>query len=333
MQHLPTRPPVASPGGRRATVTPVSSLDDLLSRARAALATVIHGNDDVLEHALVALAAGGHLLLEDVPGVGKTTLARAIGRSFQMDCHRVQFTPDLLPTDILGTQVLDPRDGSLRFQRGPVFTQVLLADEINRASPRTQSALLEAMNEGGVTMDGVTHGLPRPFFVLATQNPVDHQGTYPLPEAQLDRFMLRLSVGYPDAASEWAMLTVRRLRDPVDDLTPIADAADLLALQARVREVAVHEEVGRYLLRLVPATRDHKDLALGVSPRGSIALYRASQALAFLRGRAFVSPDDVRRLAVPVLAHRVQCGAEAAYAGVSTRAVIAGIVESVPVPT
>ena len=300
---------------------------------RRAMGSVIHGKDEVIELLLVGVLGGGHVLVEDAPGVGKTTLAKALSRTFRAVFSRVQFTPDLLPSDILGSQVFRPGDGTLSFQRGPVFANVLLADEINRASPRTQSALLEAMSEAQVTVDGVTHPLPAPFFVIATQNPVDYQGTYPLPEAQLDRFLLRTGVGYPAFADERAMLFSRQRRDPLADVEPVATMADLLAMQAEVREVLVKEPVADYLLRIVAATRDHRSIELGVSPRGALALFRAAQARAFLLGRRYAGPDDVASLAVPVLAHRLVLTTEARYGGVTARTLVAGAVEGTPVPT
>ncbi len=309
------------------------SATEILARIRTSLARVIQGKPEVIDLLLVGVLGGGHVLVEDVPGVGKTTLAKALARVFNMTVTRVQFTPDLLPTDILGAQMLNPRDGTFTFHRGPVFTQVLLADEINRASPRTQSALLEAMNEAQATIDGVTHSLPKPFFVLATQNPVDYQGTYPLPEAQLDRFLLRIGVGYPPLEAELAMLYSRQRTNPLDAVEPVADAADLLSMQAEVREVEMREPVARYLLRLVTATREHADLALGVSPRGALALFRAAQARAVLSDRRYVSPEDLQRLAAPVLAHRVLLTPQARYAGTPAADLIAAVVRRVDVPT
>lgn len=294
---------------------------------------MIRGKPEALELLLVGVLSGGHVLVEDVPGVGKTTLAKALSRLFSMEFSRIQFTPDLLPADVLGSQVLNPKDGSFSFQPGPVFTSVLLADEINRASPRTQSALLEAMNEDQVTVDGITRPLPRPFFVIATQNPVDFQGTYPLPEAQLDRFVLRLDIGYPQLEDELQILLDRRRTDPVDQVEPVATADDLVDLQTACRDITVRDLVSRYLLEVVHATRSHKDLELGVSPRGSLSLYRATQARALLQGRDYVSPEDIQRLAVPVLAHRVIPTQRARFGGTDSRSLIREMLEGIQVPT
>jgi MoxR-like ATPase len=245
----------------------------------------------------------------------------------------VQFTPDLLPADILGTEVLNPTDGSFSFHQGPVFTSVLLADEINRASPRTQSALLEAMNEHQVSVEGKTHPLPKPFFVVATQNPVDFQGTYPLPEAQLDRFLLRIAMGYPDEDEELGVLQDRKLTDPLDAVEAVANADAIQALQEAVRHVEVTDQVARYVLRIAAASRNHRDLELGASTRGALAMYRAAQARALLAGRDYVTPDDIQTLAVPALAHRVLLTQRSRYGGVGTDTIISNIVEEVPVPT
>jgi MoxR-like ATPase len=305
----------------------------VLTRVRSALGAVIRGKSEVIDLLLVGVLGGGHVLVEDVPGVGKTTLAKALARAFRVTFTRVQFTPDVLPSDILGSQVLSPREGTFTFHPGPIFTNVLLADEINRASPRTQSALLEAMNESQATVDGVTHPLPPPFFVIATQNPVDYQGTYPLPEAQLDRFLLRIAVGYPKVDDELAMLFARQFSDPLEKVEPVADASDLLDMQAKVRDVQVKEQVARYLLRVIAATRAHRDLELGVSPRGALAYFRASQARALLQGRAYVTPDDVQALAAPVLAHRILLTTQARYGGTTREAIVEGIVKQIDVPT
>ena len=309
------------------------STHELLDRARTALGSVILGKPQAIDLLLVGALACGHVLVEDVPGVGKTTLAKALARCFRMTFTRVQFTPDLLPSDILGSQVLQPRDGTFVFHRGPLFTNVLLADEINRASPRTQSALLEAMNEGQATIDGVTHALPEPFFVIATQNPADYQGTYPLPEAQLDRFLIRLAIGYPAVDAELRMLQDRQQASPLQNVQPLADDAQLLAMQAQVRTVKVKEALSRYMLALVAATRSHPDVDLGVSPRGSLALFRASQARALLERRDYVSPQDVQAVAVPVLAHRLLLTAQARYGGTTATALVQAMIDQVAVPT
>lgn len=316
------------------TLPPVEdSVQNVLRQVRTAIAHVIRGKDDVIDQLLIGVLSAGHVLLEDVPGVGKTTLAKALARAFEVEFTRVQFTPDLLPADILGSQVLDPRDGSFTFRPGPLFTNVLLADEINRASPRTQSALLEAMNEGQATIDGVTHPLPQPFFVLATQNPADYQGTYPLPEAQLDRFIMRLAIGYPDLNDELGMLFSHQRENPVDQVVPVASARALVDLHARVRDITFKENVATYLLRIVDATRKHDELDVGVSPRGALAFFRAAQARALLQQRSYVSPADLQSLAESVLSHRVMLTAQARYGGQTAGAIISDVVASVPVPT
>ena len=293
---------------------------------------VIRGKPDAIELLLLTILAGGHALVEDVPGVGKTTLAKALARVFQVGFSRVQFTPDLLPTDILGSLVLDPTEGSFSFHRGPIFTNVLLADEINRASPRTQSALLEAMSEAQVTVDGTTYPLDPPFFVFATQNPHEFSGTYPLPEAQLDRFLIRIAVGYPGVDEELAMLYARQRDEPLDELVALASRDDLQAIQIAVRNVEVKPAVGRYLLGVVSATRAHKDVVLGASPRGTLSLFRAAQARAYLSGRAYVSPDDIQALAAPVLAHRISLTPEARYGGRGPEGVLIDVLQNLRVP-
>jgi len=293
----------------------------------------VQGKDDVIDLLLVGLLGAGHVLVEDVPGVGKTTLAKALARALDVTFTRVQFTPDLLPTDILGSQVLDPREGSFAFHKGPVFTNVLLADEINRASPRTQSALLEAMNEAQATVDGTTHPLPAPFFVIATQNPSDYQGTYPLPEAQLDRFLLRIGVGYPSPEAELEMLYARQSSDPLAKVHAVCNRETVLRIQQEVRDVEVKHSVAQYLLAIVQQTRRTTPLELGISPRGALAFFRAAQARALLSGRTYVSPDDIHALAGPVLAHRVQLTSTARYGGITAEAALADVVKDVPVPT
>jgi MoxR-like ATPase len=311
----------------------MSETHPALQRIRSALGRVMQGKQEVIDLLLVGVLGGGHVLIEDVPGVGKTTMAKALARTFGVSFARVQFTPDLLPSDIVGSQILNPREGTFSFQRGPVFTNVLLADEINRASPRTQSALLEAMNESQATVDGVTHSLPTPFFVLATQNPADYQGTYPLPESQLDRFLLRIGVGYPSPGHERHMLFARQQSNPLDAVEAVCDREELLRMQAAVRQVEVKEPVADYLLRIVGRTREHPALSLGVSPRGSLAIFRAAQARAFLAGRGWVSPEDVQALAIPVLSHRVQLTPQARYGGTGAASAIAAVVSAVDVPT
>lgn len=304
-----------------------------LEAIRRAINTVVRGKADAVETVLTGILAGGHVLLEDVPGVGKTTLAKTLAAVLGLDFARVQFTPDLLPTDILGMNVLDPRDGSFSFRPGPIFHQILLADEINRASPRTQSALLEAMNEGQVTLDSTSRQLPNPFFVIATQNPVDYHGTYPLPEAQLDRFLLRVSLGYPGTDDELQMLFDRQRADPLDGLEPVVDADQLIAMQTAVRGARVTEDVGKYILRLIEATRRHPDLALGASPRASLALFRASQTCAFLEGRDYVGPADVQTIFSAVLGHRMTLSTQARYGGKRAPDIAADILHATEVPT
>ncbi|MEZ6187278.1 MAG: MoxR family ATPase [Planctomycetota bacterium] len=266
---------------------------------------VFQGRAQVVDHLLTALLAGGHVLIEDAPGVGKTTLAKALARSINCDFHRIQFTPDLLPSDILGVSIYDQSKREFVFQPGPVFANVILADEINRTNPRTQSSLLEAMSEASVSVDGVTRELPDPFLVLATQNPSESEGTYPLPDSQLDRFLIRLSIGYPTAAQEKAVLTAQTKSHPLQALTAVASRDDVLALQAATREVRVEESIVDYIVALAQRSRSWEQLAVGISPRGSLALRRASQALALVRGREYVVPDDVQELFLPIMAHRV----------------------------
>jgi len=294
---------------------------------------VVIGKRQEIILALVAGFCEGHILLEDVPGVAKTMLARALAASIGCTFKRVQCTPDLLPTDVTGASIFNQKTVEFEFRAGPVFAQIVLADEINRATPRTQAALLEAMGEGRVTVDGTTYDLPRPFLVIATQNPVDHEGTFPLPEAQLDRFLVRLSLGYPSLADEGQMLERLQHGHPIDDLTPVAVAAEVAACQRACREVHVDEKVRDYILQLVHASRVHDDVQLGGSPRASIALFRTSQALAAIRGRAFVLPDDVKRMAAAVLTHRLILQPESRLRRVTAATVVEELLNQVPVPT
>lgn len=277
----------------------------LVTRLKNHLSSVFLGKPEVVHLALVALLADGHLLIEDVPGVGKTLLAKALARSLACQFQRVQFTPDLLPSDLIGISVFDQPTGQFHFNPGPLFTQVLLADEINRATPRTQSALLEAMSERQISIDGQTRRLSLPFLVLATQNPYEFEGTYPLPESQLDRFLLRIHVGYPQRAAEKEILTQHRAGEPVDDLPALLSPAEVLGLQACVRQVRFEGDLQDYLLDIVGATRTHNQIQLGASTRAALGFYRASQANALLEGRDFVVPDDIKTLTVPALAHRM----------------------------
>ena len=295
----------ASAGESRGTSGDDKAIATAIQRLQKNIGSVFLGRPEVIRLVVTGLLAGGHVLLEDVPGVGKTVLAKSLARSMDVDFRRVQFTPDLLPSDILGVAIYDGAAGSFEFKPGPVFTQVLLADEINRATPRTQSALLEAMNDAQVTVDRTTHPLPEPFFVIATQNPYEFEGTYPLPESQLDRFMLRIRIGYPSAEAERAVIRAQQERHPIDSLASVLSAEDVRSLQAAVRKVRLDDAVLDYALGLVRETRASQNLTVGGSPRASIALTRAAQAHALLQGRSYVLPDDVKALAVPVLAHRV----------------------------
>lgn len=295
----------------------------------ANIATVLVGKEDTVRRCLVGLAAGGHILLEDVPGVGKSSLAHALARSFALPFSRIQFTSDLLPSDILGVSTWDASSGSFQFRPGPIFQHVVLADELNRTPPRTQSALLEAMAEGQVSLDGATRRLPQPFFVIATLNPQEQQGTYPLPESQLDRFLLRVSLGYPAAGEERRLLMTRSGPDPMEALAAVATVQDAARLQRAVGKVGIEESVAGYMMALITATRQDRRLALGASTRGGLALAAACRAEALLRGRAYVLPQDVQEMAVPVLGHRlVVAGAGGEGAG----SILEELLRALPVP-
>lgn len=293
---------------------------------------VIVGKAEVIELLMVALLSEGHVLLEDVPGIGKTTLAKALAQSLNCSFKRIQFTPDLLPSDVTGIQWFNQKKQEFEFRPGPIISQIVLADEINRATPRTQSALLEAMQERQVTVDGETLPLPRPFMVIATQNPIELEGTFPLPEAQIDRFLMRVALGYPTEAEEHEILLRYEREDPLEGLEPVIEAGQILEMRDAVRRIRVTEPVRSYLVNVARATRENPAVELGVSPRGTLALYRTAQALAALRGRDYVIPDDVKYLAAPVLTHRLIISSETRLRGRTAEQVVRDIVEQVPVP-
>lgn len=293
---------------------------------------VIVGKRSVIERALVALMCRGHLLFEDVPGVGKTMLARSLSVSIGLQFRRIQFTPDLLPSDVTGVSVYNQKSGEFEFRPGPAATNVLLADEINRATPRTQSALLECMEERQMTIDGESRPLPQPFLVVATQNPIEYEGTFPLPEAQLDRFLMRLSIGYPSPEEEATLLVRLRDRHPIETIGQAVSSDELAELSKAAGAVYVHDDIRGYIVAIVKETREHDDVALGVSPRGSLALYKTAQALALLRRRNFVLPDDIKELAQPVLAHRLVLRPESQVRGIVAHEVVSDVLARVPVP-
>lgn len=301
-------------------------------RLRENIQQVIIGKDETIDLALIALLCAGHLLLEDVPGTGKTTLAKTIARSLGCTFQRIQFTPDLLPSDVTGIYFFDQKRQEFIFRPGPIFSQILLADEINRATPRTQAALLEAMQETQVTVDIATHSLPRPFLVMATQNPIELEGTFPLPEAQLDRFLLKIAIGYPDESQENDILLRFERRDPLDTLEPVVSPEEILEMQEAVRRVRVEESVRHYLVNVCRLTRHHEDIELGASPRATMALYRTCQALAAIHGRDYVIPDDVKAMAPHVLTHRLVVSPQTRLRGRQPEDIIRQLVEAVAVP-
>ncbi|MEJ5226124.1 MAG: MoxR family ATPase [Anaerolineales bacterium] len=296
------------------------------------LEKVVFGKRAQLDLVIIGLLCQGHILIEDVPGVGKTVLARTLARSLNCTFNRIQFTPDMLPSDVTGVSIYNQEKRAFEFRPGPIMGQVILADEINRATPKTQAALLEAMEERQVTVDGVTHPLPRPFIVLATQNPIEYEGTFPLPEAQLDRFLLRLRIGYPHLTDEMNILEEQKMQHPIEALTPVFDAEDVLAAAEAVRAVYVSAALKRYIVDLVTRTRESGDVYLGASPRGSLALYRAAQARAALLGRDYALPDDVKALTLPVLAHRIIVSPAARLRELTAERIVQEIVQSQPVP-
>ena len=310
------------------TVTPARIARRIIDN----VATVIVGKTPVIEQALAALVARGHLLVEDVPGVGKTMLAKSLAMSTGCSFKRIQFTPDLLPSDVSGISIYNQQSGEFLFRPGPIISQVVLADEINRATPKTQSALLEAMEELQVTVDGVTHILEQPFIVMATQNPIEYEGTFPLPEAQLDRFLMRISIGYPEFEEEMAVIEQQEHTHPIEFLKPVATPADVEAMQEAAKDVFVDSTVRQYIVRLIEATRTHRDVALGASPRASLGLFRASRGTALVQERDYVIPDDIKDLAPSVIAHRLILSSSARMRGVRSTDVVQDLLSQVPVP-
>ncbi len=310
----------------------MAEIKDVTNQLLENVEKVIVGKTDAIRLTITGLLCQGHILIEDVPGTGKTMLAKSIARSIGGTFNRIQFTPDMLPSDVTGVSIFNQKTNEFEYRQGPIVAQIVLTDEINRATPKTQAALLEAMEEHQVTVDGKTHPLPEPFLVLATQNPIEYEGTFPLPEAQMDRFLLRISLGYPSKHYEVQMLTDQQLHHPIEDLKQVIDIADLLKVQDAVKSITVTDEIKRYIVDLVETTRAHGEIYLGASPRGSLALFRSSQARAAILGREYVLPDDVKALAVPALAHRLIVGSAARIREVDAVDVIEEVLEKVPVP-
>lgn len=316
-------------------MAPVKEHHEKINRLCENIGKVIVGKDNVIRLVAVGLLARGHILIEDIPGIGKTTLANALARSLGCSFQRIQFTSDLLPTDILGVSVFNPRENRFEFQKGPIFANIVLADEINRTTPKTQSSLLEAMNDRQVSMDSVTYPLPRPFIVIATQNPVEHYGTFPLPESQLDRFMLKITIGYPGPEEEEKLLQTRKGRDPLDGIEPVLSTDEVIELQDAVDHVRMDPSLTTYLMDIVTATRKSTLIQVGVSPRGSLAMYKLAQAHALAAGRDYCIPDDIKKLAVPAFAHRIVLSTEygpRATGATGANQIIRNIVEDIPVP-
>jgi MoxR-like ATPase len=310
----------------------VNTVQSVAERIAQSVGQVIIGKRNEVRLTVLGLISRGHILIEDIPGVGKTMMAKALARSIGCTFSRIQFTPDMLPSDVTGVSIFNPQTRDFEFRAGPIMAQIVLADEINRATPKTQAALLEAMEEHQVTVDGITYALAEPFLILATQNPIEYEGTFPLPEAQLDRFMLRIQLGYPSPAEELTVLSAQQYKHPVENLNQVVTAEELISAQYAVREVYVAEEIKRYIVDLVTATRQHPDVYLGSSPRGSLALFRTAQTRAAMAGRDYVIPDDVKALAEVTLAHRVIVGPAARIRDISSRTIVQDVLTTTPVP-
>jgi MoxR-like ATPase len=310
----------------------IEQIEPTIERILENIEIVMIGKRDVAELSLIALLSGGHVLLEDVPGVGKTMMVRAMAKSVSAQFRRIQFTPDLLPSDVTGVSIYNPKEMEFQFRPGPIMGNIILADEINRTSPKTQSALLEGMEENSVTVDGVTYKLEKPFFVMATQNPIEYEGTYPLPEAQLDRFLLKMKMGYPGMREEMEVLSRAQKTSTIDELEPVVSLEEMQHIQQKIKEVYVDDSIRRYIVELARETRSHASVYLGVSPRGSIGLMKAAQALAFMRNRDYVLPDDVQYLTPYVFSHRVILNSEARFEGIDAEEIVQYVLARVPVP-